>query len=215
MRTFSVPHALTAGALLLVCSADARADDPPRPPSSSVATGKIPTASRPAAAPGGAPVKGPSRARRREKPTAAVLPDGTPIATYPSFRLLDDGSTRVTVEITHQVAVTEHKARGRIVYSLAGAAVPGSNTRLALPTGFFRTPVERIEVVAQTGGADLVIELREALEPTYRVLDTPRGSVVLQVDFPRGADAASAAAPEPTKRTVETKRIETKATVDD
>ena len=210
MRSSSVSHALTAGALLLVCTAEARAEDPPRPASPGVASGAIPAASRPAAA----PAKAPSRARRRQKTTAPALAHSTPIATYPSFRLLDDGSTRVTVEVTHKVAVTEHKARGRVVYSLAGAAVPGSNTRLALPTGFFRTPVERIEVVGQTGGADLVIELREALEPTYRVLETPRGSMVLQVDFPRSADAAFATAPEPAKRAVETKRIDTKAGTD-
>ena len=215
MRSFSVSHALTAGALLLVFTAETRAEDPPRPASPGVASGKVPTASRPASAPVGAPVKAPSRARRRQKPAAPVLAEGTPIATYPSFRLLDDGSTRVTVEITHKVAVTEHKARGRVVYSLAGAVVPGSNTRLALPTGFFRTPVERIEVVGQAGGADLVIELREALEPTYRVIGTPRGSVVLQVDFPRSPDTASATDPEPARRTVETKRIDTKAGVDD
>ncbi len=212
MRISSVFHALTAGALVVVFTGEARAEDPPPAPRSSVATGTMPTASRPVAA----PFKAPSRARRRQqKAPTPLLADGTPIATYPSFRLLDDGSTRVTVEVTHKVAVTEHKARGRIVYSLAGAAVPGSNTRLALPTGFFHTPVERIEVVAQAGGADLVIELREALEPTYRVLETPRGSVVLQVDFPRSPDAASTAPAEAAKRPAETRRIETKASVDD
>jgi hypothetical protein len=212
MRFSSVPQALTVAAVLLVGTAEARADDAPRPAPASVAGGKRPTASRPVAAPVGKPA---SRARRREKAAVAVLAEGTPVATYPSFRLLDDGSTRVTVEVSRKVAVTEHKARGRVVYSLAGVAVPGSNTQLALPTGFFRTPVERIAVVGEPGGADLVIELRDAVDPTYRVLDTPRGSVVLQVDFPRVADAASTPEPAAARRTVETKRIETKATVDD
>lgn len=212
MRSSSVPHALTAVALLLVSTAEARADDPPAPASKAVASGKIPAASPPVAS---APTKASPRARRRTKPTAMVIADGTPIATYPSFRLLDDGSSRVTVEISHKVAVTEHKAKGRVVYSLAGAAVPASNTRLGLPTGFFRTPVERVEVVGQAGAADLVIELREAVEPTYRVLDTPRGSVVLQVDFPRTVDASVTTTPDTTKRPVETKRIETKAASDD
>ena len=212
MRLSSVLHALTVAALLFVATAEARADEFPRPAAASVASGKVPAASRPVAVAAGKPT---SRARRRDKAAVAALPEGTPIATYPSFRLLDDGSTRVTVEVSHKVAVTEHKARGRVVYSLAGVAVPGSNTQLALPTGYFRTPVDRISVVGEAGGADLVIELRDAVEPTYRVLGTPRGSVVLQVDFPRVADAAATPAPEAAKRSVETKRIETKATVDD
>ena len=210
MRCPSLPHALTAGALLLF-AVDVRAEDPPPRAPSSVATGTIPIASPTAA------TKATPRARRRAKPATPVLAPGTPIATYPSFRTLDDGSSRVTIEITRKVAVTEHKAKGRIVYSLAGAAVPGSNTRFALPTGFFRTPVERIEVVGQGSGADLIIDLREAVEPTYRVLDTPRGSSVLQVDFPRPAADAAAPAPAPdsTTRPTETKRLQQKAATDD
>ncbi len=214
MRCLSLPHALTAGALLLV-AADARAEDPPRPAASSVAAGVIPTAAPPAASPVGPVARPAVRARRRSKPTTPVLAPGTPIATYPSFRLLDDGSTRITIEVTRKVAVTEHKAKGRIVYSLAGAAVAGSNTRLALPTGFFHTPVERVEAVGQSSGTDLIIELREAVEPTYRFLDTPRGSTVLQVDFPRTAVDAAAPAPDAVKRPSETKRLQQKAATDD
>jgi AMIN domain-containing protein len=207
MRHFSLSHALTAGVLLLV-AADARAEDPPLPASPSVASGTIAAASPTGVA------KPIPRARRRTKPAAPVLAPGTPIATYPSFRLLDDGSTRVTLEVTHKVAVTEHKAKGRVVYTFAGAAVPASNTRLSLPTGFFTTPVERVEVVGRGDAADLIIELREAVEPTYRLLDTPRGSSVLQVDFPRPA-AAAAPTPDAARRPVETKRLEPKAVTDD
>jgi hypothetical protein len=207
MRCFSLSQALTAGALL-VFAADARAENPPRPAAPRVATGA-------ATAQVGGVAKAAPRPRRRAKATAPVLAPGTPIATYPSFRLLDDGTSRVTLEVTRKVAVTEHKAKGRVVYSFAGAAVPGSNTRLALPTGFFHTPVERVEAVGQGNGVDLVIELREDVTPTFRLLDTPRGSSVLQVDFPRGAAEAAAPAADATTRPTETRHLQQKAPTDD
>jgi hypothetical protein len=206
MRSFSLPQALAAGALL-VFAADARAEDPPRP----AAIGASPAASPPR----GAVARPLPRARRRAKVAAPIVAPGTPLATYPSFRLLDDGSSRVTLEVTRKVAVTEHKAKGRVVYSFAGAAVPGSNTRLGLPTGFFHTPVERVEAVGQGGGVDLVIELREDVQPTYRLLDTPRGSSVLQVDFPRPAGDAAAPTVEAASRPTETKHLQQKPATDD
>src|SRR5262249_17015366 len=77
----------------------------------------------------------------------------------------------------------EHKAKGRVVYQLKGAAVPVRNSLRPLPTGFFPTPVGQIELAKQDGGAALIIELQQAAEPSYRVIETPRG-ITLQVDFP-------------------------------
>ena len=200
-----------AGALVLFAAA-ARAEDPPPAPPAAVATGKIPAASPSAAAKRAA--KPAPRRRNRSKPSARTLAANTPLASYPAFRLLDDGQSRVAVEVSRKVTITEHKAQGRVVYRLDDVALPGHNAHLALPTGFFRTPVDRVGLVEQGNGVDLVIELREAVQPTYRVLDTPRG-IVIQVDFPRpaGADAPPAAAA--AKRTGETKRLEQKATTED
>ncbi|MEP7123946.1 MAG: AMIN domain-containing protein [Byssovorax sp.] len=209
MRYLSLPQALAALALL-VFSAQARAEDPPPPVPKAAATTIFPA---PGASPGGAARPAP-RPRRRVKADQVVAP-GTPIATYPSFRLLDDGTSRVTLEVARKVAVTEHKAKGRVVYSFAGAAVPGSNTRLALPTGFFHTPVERVEAVSRGDGVDLVIELREDVPSTYRIVETPRGSSVLQVDFARPAGDAEGAAVDTAKRPSETKRLEQKPATDD
>ncbi len=211
MRCPSLSHAVLASALLL-CPLAARAEGAAPPaPAATPPTGKSPAAApRPKAA--GKPA---SRAPRKAKRSAATIAPNTPIATYPAFRLLEDGTTRISVEVSRKVAVTEHKAQGRAVYSLAGVAASGNNTLLPLPTGFFRTPVDRVELVEQNGGADLVIELREAVEPTYRVLDTPRG-IVIQVDLPRPAGAAAAPSPDAAARTSETKRLEpSAATTDD
>jgi hypothetical protein len=202
MRCPSLSHALLASALLLSPAA-ARAEGaapPPAAPSKSAAAAPRPkVAGKPA-----------QRATRKAKRSAATIAPDTPIATYPAFRLLEDGTTRISVEVSRKVTVTEHKAQGRAVYSLAGVAASGNNTLLPLPTGFFRTPVDRVELVEQNGGADLVIELREAVQPTYRVLDTPRG-IVIQVDLPRPAGAAAPPSPDAAARTGETKRLEPSA----
>ncbi len=211
MRCPSLSHAVLASALLLSPAA-ARAEGaaPPAPAATPPASKSPAAAPRPKAA--GKPA---SRAPRKAKRSAATIAPNTPIATYPAFRLLEDGSTRISVEVSRKVAVTEHKAQGRAVYSLAGVAASGNNTLLPLPTGFFRTPVDRVELVEQNGGADLVIELREAVEPTYRVLDTPRG-IVIQVDLPRPAGAAATPSPDAAARASETKRLEpSAATTDD
>jgi hypothetical protein len=200
-----------AGAVVL-CAAEARAEDPPPAAATATATGKIAAASPPAAAKSAA--KPAPRRRNRSKPPPRTLAPNTPFASYPAFRLLDDGQSRVVVEVSRKVTITEHKAQGRVVYRLDDVALPGHNAHLALPTGFFRTPIDRVGLVEQGKGVDLVIELREAVQPTYRVLDTPRG-IVIQVDFPRPSGAEAPPAPTAVKRTGETKRLEPKATTED
>lgn len=213
MRCLSFSHAVMASAVLLF-AAGARAEGAAPAPAAKAPAVKSAAAAPSAAARPKVAGKPAQRAPKRAKRSTAALAPNTPIATYPAFRLLEDGSTRITVEVSRKVAVTEHKAQGRVVYSLAGVAVPGNNTLLPLPTGFFRTPVDRVELVEQGGGADLVLELREAVEPSHRVLDTPRG-IVIQVDLPRPAGSSASPSPDPAVRAGETKRIESKAATDD
>src|SRR5262245_4373393 len=65
-----------------------------------------------------APKAGGTRGRKRSKP-AAVQPQG-PVATYPGFKMLEDGGSRVFVEISRKVEITEHKAEGRVTYRMKG-----------------------------------------------------------------------------------------------
>jgi len=118
-----------------------------------------------------------------------------PVATFPGFRMLEDGSTRVYVEISERVPVAEHKAEGRIAYRIKGAAVPTPNNLRALDTQFFNTPVARVQLVEDEEDVDLVIELKQPAQPSHRLIDS-EGGVVLQVDFPAqpGSTAKSKAA---------------------
>jgi hypothetical protein len=114
-------------------------------------------------------------------------PPGTPIASFPGFTRLDDGKSRIFVEVSHKVPVVETRTAGRVTYRLRGASVIQRTNQLSLITGFFSTPVSRVQLVPMTPDVDLVIELRETTDPTYAVVETPRG-MVLWVDFPRSID---------------------------
>jgi hypothetical protein len=111
---------------------------------------------------------------------------GTPIASFPGFTRLDDGKTRIFVEVSKKVDIAEARTPGRVTYRLRGTTVLQRTNQMALVTGYFTTPVERVQLVPVGPDLDVVIELREVTEPTHSVVETPRG-MVLWVDFPRSA----------------------------
>jgi hypothetical protein len=113
---------------------------------------------------------------------------GLPVVSLPGFRVLPDGRSLVSLEVSGRVPVTQSTAAGRVSYHLPGVRVPERTNRFDLPTDFFATPVGRVRLLAVDGGADLVIELRAPAKPTARVRQSDRG-VVLQVELPR-LDAA-------------------------
>ena len=123
------------------------------------------------------------RGTTAHRPKAVATPSG-PIATYPGFRVLQDGKSRVWVEVDRKVEVTEHKAQGQVVYRLKGASAPTRTNRLPLITGWFASPVGRVQLVDQGADLDLVIELRAAAEATHKILDT-EGGMLLLVEFPK------------------------------
>ncbi|HEY4120396.1 MAG TPA: hypothetical protein VGM56_21170 [Byssovorax sp.] len=121
-------------------------------------------------------------AKGQAKKGARVNPDA-PIAWFPGFLRLENGTTRIFLEISKHVEITEHRAEGRVTYRLKGAGVPERVNRMPLVTAWFPTAIARVQLVPAGPDADLVIELKRPSESAYRVLDTPRG-IVLQVDFP-------------------------------
>lgn len=107
-----------------------------------------------------------------------------PIATFPGFRMLPGGRSMVWVSVDHQVPVQVHRAAGRITYVLSGAQVSIRNNTNALITTYFDTPLSRARLVPVKQGTEVVLELREKVEPSYKVLSGPAGSMVLQVTLP-------------------------------
>lgn len=159
------------------------------------ATGSASSAAAPAEADAStAPAKPVKRAVRRAKKRRAIK---GAVANFPSFRVLQDGSSRIHVEISQKVIVAERKAEGRIAYRIKGASVPVRTNLLPLETSFFRTPVSRVSLTeVDDDDVELIIELRQATSPSYKVVETDAG-MILQVDFP--APAAQAPPPQLTK----------------
>jgi hypothetical protein len=116
---------------------------------------------------------------KAKKPRAS----GGPIAMSPGFAMLQGGKSRIFVEVSKKVDVTEHKVQGRVIYRIKGASVPLRNNRLPLLTGFFPTPVMEARLVEQDNDVALVIDLRQASDVEHRIVESESGMVV-QVDFP-------------------------------
>ncbi len=125
----------------------------------------------------------------------ALPPPGTPIASSPSFTRLEDGKSRIWMEVSDKVEVVETRLPGRVTYRLRGAAVLPGTEQLALPTEFFTTPVSRVQLVPQGSDLDLIVDLREDFVPAYHMVDTPRG-IVLQIDLPQSANFGHTDAPD-------------------
>jgi hypothetical protein len=126
---------------------------------------------------------GPSRGRRA--PAARARAD-VAVATFPGFRLLPDGRSRIYVELTRSVNVTERHAQGTLVYVLRDARVPVRNNRNALITTHFPTPVARARLLSAGVDVELLIDVRKSVSATYKVVPGETGGARLEVDFPAG-----------------------------
>jgi hypothetical protein len=118
---------------------------------------------------------------RRSSPRADAA-----VATFPGFRLLPDGRSRIYVELTKAVSVEEQRAEGKLVYVIHDARVPVRNNRNSLITTHFATPVGRARLLAAGGDVELIIDLRQAASASQKIVAGDNGGVRLEVDFPAG-----------------------------
>ncbi|MGH7280240.1 MAG: hypothetical protein ACRELY_01850 [Polyangiaceae bacterium] len=109
-----------------------------------------------------------------------------PIATLPGFLLLPEGGSRLFVELTQNVRVEEKPMAGGITYVLKGAHVVKRNNENALVTVHFNTPVTRARLIPRGGDLHFVVELRQNVKPTWKLVPAKDGAAVLQIDFPGG-----------------------------
>ncbi|WP_437986309.1 hypothetical protein [Sorangium sp. So ce117] len=198
-RHLSLSLSLALGlASSLAFAQGATAQPAPKAPAApeKAAAPQKPAVNKPRGGSAGAPQAGrqrPGRARKPKKDAQASLA-GRPVATFPGFRMLPTGGSRVFVQIHGgKVDVAESKAAGRVVYRLKGAGAIQTN-RFPLVTSFFATPVTQVQLVGQGNDLDMVIDLRTQADATYRVLETDQG-MVLQVDFPPSVPEQRSAAP--------------------
>lgn len=109
------------------------------------------------------------------------------VATLPGFEMLPDGGSRLFVELTHTANVTERKDARSLTYVIQGAHVVHRNNENALVTVHFNTPVTRARLLPVRGDVVFSVELRADTASTWKLVDGPEGSSVLQIDFPSGA----------------------------
>jgi hypothetical protein len=114
------------------------------------------------------------------RPKKKIDPNA-PIATFPGFRMLGDGSSQVWVQVTRKVNVTATATS----FVLVGAQVNVRNNTNALVTEFFDTPLARAKLKPDPAGAQLVLELRESVAAKHRIVDGPGGSMMLYIDLPK------------------------------
>jgi hypothetical protein len=110
-----------------------------------------------------------------------------PVATFPGFRLLSGGASRVYVQLTAPVPVEPHAAKGVLTYTLKGARVISKNNKNALITTHFSSPVSRVRLVTSGMDLDVVIELRSEAAGAHRIVTDPDGTARLEVDFAAGS----------------------------
>jgi hypothetical protein len=99
---------------------------------------------------------------------------------------LPDGTSRIYVELTRQVAVDERRGDGTLIYVIHDARVPARNNRNALITTHFATPVGRARLLSSGADVQLVIDLRKNTSATQKVVAGENGGARLEVDFPAG-----------------------------
>jgi hypothetical protein len=129
-----------------------------------------------------------------------------PIVGSPGFYRLENGRTRVALEISAKVDIVERRGDAQLVFLIRGAEVVEPVNSLPLRTEYFSTPVARIQLLQVGPDAELLVDLRQAVEDTREVVDTPRG-ILLRIDFPTytGAPVSAAVAPVP-GRSADTER---------
>lgn len=132
-------------------------------------------------------------------PVTQVLPSGPPIATLPTFEVLADGRSLVTVQVSGKTTATEQKAEGRLVYALKGVQVPARVNRMALPTQNFETRVSQVQLEQTPDGANLVIDLREPAGETQHTVSDLEGGTMLAVTIPKTVRYAAASEPKPSE----------------
>ncbi|MBM4360722.1 MAG: hypothetical protein FJ096_21660 [Deltaproteobacteria bacterium] len=107
---------------------------------------------------------------------------GLPLVTLPGFKMLPSGRSRVFVEVTGRVEVSEDDEGRVLKLHLRGVGVPEKVNRLPLVTSHFESAVERVRVLPIGDGADVVIELRAKVEH-WTKLKPSRVGTRLTVDF--------------------------------
>jgi len=107
-----------------------------------------------------------------------------PSAAFPSFTTATGGASRLVVHLSANVPVEEHKAAGSVTYILKGVHVNRWNDTNPLVTVHFNTPLSQARLVPRGADLHLVLDLRAAVSPTFKVTATEGGGASLEIELP-------------------------------
>lgn len=108
--------------------------------------------------------------------------------TYPGFRLLADGASQISVDVSRVVPVTVHREASQVVYHMAGTQVALRTNTFPLRTFHFASPVVEAQLRRDPGGASLVVaietESADGKPWPHRIERSPEGGMRLVVRVP-------------------------------
>jgi hypothetical protein len=107
-------------------------------------------------------------------------------AVLPGFETLDDGSTRLFVDLSAPVSYETRAAKGSITYVLKATKMGRRNNGNPLVTTFFNTPVTTARLVPHGHDLWFVVDVRADAQPAVSVDPKPEGGATLSIHFPKG-----------------------------
>lgn len=125
------------------------------------------------------------------QPPAARAVKTPATITWPGFQMRPDGSSRVFIQSTTPLDPQPTAAAGKYAVHLPGAHVSSDTNRLPLETRFFNTPVTKVSLTVDRGGATLVLDLRANVTPTISSERGPAGYYFTYIDLPKGSYVTS------------------------
>lgn len=124
-------------------------------------------------------------ATRRTSPRFRIDPE-RPLVQAPTFEMLADGRSRVTLAVSRNVAV-ERKDRGAvIVFTLPTAQVGVANNLNPLVTRHFASPLLRVQLRREKRSITLQLELGGVVPVTHAVRPGHDGGMLLVITLPAG-----------------------------
>jgi len=120
---------------------------------------------------------------RRSVPVFRVDP-ARPLVEAPSFEMLPDGRSRVTLPVSDKTNVGRRTKKQGVVFVVERAQVGVANNLNPLVTTHFATPLSRARLTRQKSSVSLELELRHEVSVTHEVKANPNGSMLLIVTLP-------------------------------
>lgn len=127
-------------------------------------------------------------ARSEESPAsetslAKTVKEEAPVVTFAGFRVHEDGSSTLRVDLTKRADVTLTREGKTLVYWIEGAKIRYRNNENPLDTKHFESNVVSAKLDRARKGVKFTVRLRTDTSAQHRIIEHSTG-VSLQVDVP-------------------------------